>query len=335
MRNPFLAIPLCLVASWSTAQGAEESNVKPITIVPLVFTSPFAEYENVPRWGLDQWSQAEVEALFVSMKKDGVETVLLPIPVGKQAFHDSDILPNTLGYDAYAWLFDLAEKYGMEVVLPGICYTYYGQFQGKGWDPRADLDMNKRFCRELFEKYGDRKNIWGWYIPHETGDRTHRGDIMTILRELPPFLKQLTPDRKVSHSPWFTSRLTIGEDATTPAKFAAEWDAMLSEIEDIDVFLIQDATAPREEIGDWFAAAAPVFRKHGVELWSVVELFHREPVLDLTSCKPFEQVLGQMRMAAPYVDRYACWEYQNFLYPLSPLSGVAELSRKYRAYWGR
>ena len=84
----------------------------------------------------------------------------------------------------------------------------------------------------------------------------------------------------------------------------------------------------------WFAAAAPVFEKHGKELWSVVELFHREPKLDLTSTKSWERLREQMAKAAPYVKRSACWEYQNFLSPESPLPGAKELSRQYRAHFG-
>jgi len=314
--------------------AGQTTSIKPIHVVPLAFSGPLAEYDAVKRWALDQWTREEVEALFDEMECDGVNMVLLPICYGEEVFYASDILPNKLTYDAYAILFDLAEKHGMQVVIPGISYKYHLQFQGKPWDAQADLDMNKRICRELFELFGDRPNLWGWYIPHETGDRTHRGDVMTVLRGLPPFLKKLTPGKKVAHSPWFTSRLTLGEAAMTPAEFAAEWDAILSEIDGIDVFAIQDSTAPHKEIAAWFAAAAPVFRKHGAELWSVVELFPREPEFTMARAISFERVLEKMTAASPYVTAYACWEYQNYLNPHSPLPGAAELSRAYRAHFG-
>ena len=309
--------------------------LEPIHLVPLVFTLPLAEYGGIKNWALDQWPRSQVETLFEDMERDGVNKVLLPVCFGKEVFFPSKILTNKLNYDAYGWLFDLARKHGMQVVIPGISYTYHLQFQGKPWDATEDLEMNKKICRELFELYGDRPNFWGWYIPHETGDRTHRGDVMTILRGLPPFLKSLTPDKKVSHSPWFTSRLTLGEQATTPEEFAAEWDAILSEVKDIDIFAIQDSTAPHEEIGEWFAAAAPVFQKHSVELWSDVELFPREPSFTMGHAVSFERVREKMEAACPYVAEFACWEYQNYLNPHSPLPGAAELSQAYRDYFHR
>ncbi len=308
----------------------------PITVVPLVFTMPAPEYDVLKHWGLEQWSVQEVKQLFAAMQRDGVTLVVLPSAVGNATLYPSKILPNRLDYDAYDRLFRLAQRHGMQVAMSGILYTYHRQFQGKSWDAQADLEMNKRICTELYERYGRRPNFWGWYIPHETGDRVHRGDVMTILRHLPPFLKKLTPDKKVAFSPWFTSRVTLGDEATTPQAFAAEWDQMLQDIHGIDVFAIQDSTAPEDEIGTWFAAAAPVFRKHGAELWSVVELFSRgQDVVrtDMSRAIPFARVLKKMQAAAPYVSRFACWEYQNYLNPQSPVPGAAKLSRDYRAYF--
>ncbi len=318
--------------STSAAQGALP--IRPIRVVPLVFSGPSAEYEEVERWGLDQWTRDEIATLFDNMERDGINMVVLPVCFGKEVVFASSILPNKLEYDAYEMLFDLATKHKMQVVIPGISYTYHWQFQGKPWDAAADLEMNKRICRELAERYGNRPSFWGWYIPHETGDRTHRGDVMTVLRGLPPYLKTLTPGKKVAHSPWFTSPLTLGKEATTPAEFAAEWDAILSEIDGIDVFAIQDSTAPHNQIGAWFAAAAPVFKKHGAELWSVVELFPRETEFTMGRVICFQRLLEKMTAASPYVTAYACWEYQNYLNPRSPLPGAAELSREYRAYFG-
>jgi len=311
------------------------ARAKPIAAVPLVFSNPQqgAEYGHTRRWALDQWSRKEIDLLFDDMQHDGVSLILLPASFGNESYYPSRILKNRLDYDAYAMLFDLAERHDMQVIMSGISYTHHHVFQGKSWDARADLEMNKRVFRELFELYGKRANFWGWYIVHETGDRTHRGDVMTILRELPPFLKKLAPDKKVAHSPWFTSRLTLGADATTPAQFAAEWDAILSESDGIDVFAIQDSTAPHEEIGTWFAAAAPVFRKHSVELWSTVELFYREPEFTMGKAVEFQRLREKMEAAAPYVKAYACWEYQNFLNPRSSLPGAAELNRAYRAHF--
>lgn len=309
----------------------------PIRAVPLLCDSAPHRHEygsfGYP-WALNHWSQEQLVGLFEAMQSDGIEIILLPISFGEETYFPSEVLAEGSENDFYGLLFDLAEAHDIQVILSGLSYTFHLQFMGQSWDPALEVEKNQRYCQELFERYGDRPNFWGWYIPHEAGDRIHRGDVMTVLRALPVFLKTLTPDKPVAFSPWFTSPLTVGADATTPAAYAEEWDAMLSEIEGLDICAIQDSTAPHGEIGDWFAAAAPVFKKHGVELWSVVELFHREPVFKMNEAISAERMLEKMQAAAPYVSGYTCWEYQNYLNPTSPLKGARELGQAYRTHFG-
>jgi uncharacterized protein DUF4434 len=321
-----------LTLACATFQPEDNDMAEPrIRCAPLLLTGPYGEYAELDHWGLDQWTQEELETLFDEMQHDGLDLILLPTCSGEEVCWPSASLPNRFGdRDWYGELFDLAAAHEMSVMLPGHWYTYHLQFQGQSWDAAADLAVNERLLREMHARYGDRPNFWGWYIPHETGDRIHRGDIMTLLRALPRFLKELTPDKPVAFSPWFTSRLTVGANATTPAEFAAEWDSMLNEIDGIDICAIQDSTAPHEEIGEWFAAAAPVFAKHGIELWSVVELFPREPVATMGRAIEPERMAEKMRVVAPDVTGYACWEYQNYLNPHSAMPGAAALSTAYR-----
>ena len=338
LRRFFIISMLCLVSliliaylpkNKETAMGSNLS-VKPINCTPIVFGKVTPEY--VP---LETWGEAKIERLFENMKKDGINLILLAGGVGDKVYFPSKILKSQCNYDCYGRMFDLAQKHGMQVILSGVQYTFYLQFEGKRWDPIKEVEMNKRIFKELNELYGMRPNFWGWYIPQEAGDRTHRGDIMVLLRELPRFLKRLTPDKQVAFSPWFTSRLTIGKEATTPAGFAAEWDSMLSEIEGLDVCAIQDGTAPYGEIGEWFKAAYPVFKRHGVALWSVVELFPRNQETgcpDMRRSLTFPYLIKKMAMSDPYVEGVACWEYQNYLNPDSKVKGAKELNREYRKW---
>ena len=310
---------------------AANSSVKMITCTPIVFGKPTPEY-----FPLEDWKDDEVEALFNNMEKDGINLIVLSGGLGDKVYFPSKILHNQLDYDGYGKIFDLAEEHGMQIMLSGVLYTFHLQFEGKQWDATAELEMNKRIFTELNNLYGRRSNFWGWYIPHEAGDRTHRGDVMTLLRALPPFLKHLTPDKPVAFSPWFTSYLTVGKDATTPEEFAAEWDAILSEVEGLDICAIQDSTAPYAEIGKWFAAAYPVFKKHNVTLWDVVELFYRDTktcYADMTEAVSFPYLIKKIKAADPYVKGLACWEYQNYLNPGSPVKGAQELNKEYRAWY--
>ena len=156
---------------------------------------------------------------------------------------------------------------------------------------------------------------------------------MVILRELPRFLKALTPDKPVSFSPWFPSRITLGDaEALSPAETAAEWDTILSQVDGIDVYVIQDSTAPLDELTDYFAAVKPVFDKHGAELWATIELFIRfqdRPGIDLFQSIPPEMLLDKLKMLSPYAARFACWEYQTHLSPDATTPGAKELNRAY------
>ncbi len=308
-------------------------NLRRIRCTPIVPTIPAPEYAPVERWEIEQWTHYEVERLFDEMQQDGIDLIVPITGFGDQVYYPSNFLQPRLDYDWLSVLFDLAGRHDMQVMLSGITYTYHLQFQGQGWDPQTDLNVNKRVFAELHERYRDRPNLWGWYIPHETGDCLHRGDVMIILRSLPPFLKGMTPDKKVAISPWFTSHLTFGSDATSPERFADEWDDMLNEIEGLDLMAIQDSTAPIDEIGEWFRAIAPVARQHHVALWSVVELFPRHPRTgfpNMARSISFDLLRQKMQAAAPYVQDYACWEYQNYLNPNSPLQGARDLNAQYR-----
>ncbi|RKX45173.1 MAG: hypothetical protein DRP64_05115 [Verrucomicrobia bacterium] len=334
-----ILLPIFFIAASHSLLFAEDA-VKPIVqthrieIAPLFFGPPTHEY---PFDG--EMTEERLGAIFDNMKRDRINMVLLLGGWGEKTYFPSKVLKEPSRIDWYEIAFKMAQQRNMQVVLSGVYYTYNEQFLGGTWDPKKDLEINKKVYRELNQRYGHHPNFWGWYIPHETGDRTHRGDIMVILKNLPPFLKELTPGKKVAHAPWFPSRITLGEkDALTPAETAAEWDAMLNEIEGIDVFLFQDSTAPLDEIGDYFAAIKPVFDKHDVELWAVMELFHRfqdRPGIELFESISFDMLKHRMETVSPYTKRFACWEYQTHLNPDSKAPGAKALSKAYRQWLER
>ncbi len=334
MKNVFLIIMSLLFSRMSLYSFGDKpiSNTHRIEISPLFFSAPTPEY---PFEG--EMTEKRLERILDNMKEDGINMVLIYGGWGETVDYPSKILKHPSKKDWYALAFKLALERNMQVVLSGIPYTYNDQFkQGGTWNPELDLKVNKKIYKELYERYGDYSNFWGWYIPFETGDRTHRGDIMVILKELPQFLKKLTPDKKVAFSPWFPSRITLGElAAMTPAETAEEWDTMLSMIEGIDVYVFQDSTAPLDEIVDYFAAIKPVFDKHGVELWAVIELFYRfqdRPGIELFKSIPSELLFEKMNSITPYTVKFACWEYQTHLDPDSKTPGAKELNKDYKSW---
>jgi hypothetical protein len=303
--------------------------VHPITLTAI----DLFDMLGLPRldYGPEEWAQC-----FADMARDGIEMVCVQMSVLRdKACYPSQVIPNQIAYDGLGTVFELAERHGMQVILGLADVTYFRQFQDHHgwWDPKEDLQINLRVAPELNALYGHHPALWGWYIPHETGDRIHRGDVMHVLTRLPRFLKELRPDLPIAHGPWFTSRLTVGDDATTPTQFADEWDAMLSEIEGIDVYAIQDGTAPDDEMADWYAAAAPVFAAHGAELWAVNEAFPREErTADVNRAVPWERLLRRMRITSGYVKQHAVFDYPHYMNPRSPVAGAAALNAGYRRW---
>jgi len=320
-----------MLVSISVHAEEPENKTHRIEISPLLLGPPTHEYPSE-----EQMTEEKLSRILDNMKNDGFNTVLIVGGYGEKAYYPSKILKEPSRKDWYAITFELALERNMQVGLSGVSYTYHNQFTGGTWDPELDLEVNKKVYLELYQRYGHFSNFWGWYIPHETGDRIHRGDIMVILRELPRFLKKLTPDKPVSFSPWFPSRITLGEaEALSPDQTAAEWDAILSQVDGIDVYAFQDSTAPLDEITDYFAAIKPVFDRHGVELWGVIELFIRfqdRPGIDLFQSIPPEMLFEKLRSLSPYVKRFACWEYQTHLNPDSDTPGAKELNAVYNSW---
>jgi len=325
---------LCLsimIISISVFAEEPETNTHRIEISPLLLGPPTHEYPSE-----EKMTEEKLSRILDNMKNDGFNTVLIVGGFGEKAYFPSKVLKDPTSKDWYAITFEMALERNMQVGLSGVAYTYHNQFTGGTWDPELDLEVNKKFFTELNQRYGHLSNFWGWYIPHETGDRIHRGDIMVILRELPRFLKKLTPDKQVSFSPWFPSRITLGEaEALSPAQTAAEWDTILCQVEGIDVYVFQDSTAPLDELTDYFAAVKPVFDKHGAELWATIELFIRfqdRPGIDLFQSISPEMLLNKLKILSPYATRFACWEYQTHLNPDAKTPGAKELNKAYNSW---
>ncbi|MEN8201182.1 MAG: DUF4434 domain-containing protein [Bacteroidota bacterium] len=324
-----IALMIAAGVSFLSCTG-EAEEIHPLEIAPLFFGPPTHEY---PFQG--EMTEEKLARILDNMQEDGINMVLFLGGWGEKVYYPSEILKEPCSTDWYEIAFRMTAERNMEVVLPGVYYTYNDQFLGGRWDPQLDLDVNKKVYRELNERYGHHPNFWGWYIPHETGDRTHRGDIMVILGNLPPFLKALTPDKKVAHAPWFPSRITLGDEALTPEETATEWDIMLGMIDGIDVYLFQDSTAPLDEVTDYYAAIKPVFDRHGAALWATIELFIRfqdRPGIDLFKSISPELLFDKMAKASPYVEKFAIWEYQTHLDPDSNTPGAKELNAAYREW---
>lgn len=227
-----------------------------------------------------------------------------------------------------------AEKSSFEVWLGlGLDPTFW---QGK-FDAASSAAENIALMLRLEALYGASPALVGWYLPEELDDRSFvsegvHQDVIAYLGAMADAAHQHT-GRPVMVAPYFG----INPDATA---FAAWWDVTLAGA-DLDVIALQDGVGTRrtttEEGVPVYAALAAVAAKHGVELWSDLEVFeqtHGWPVDDgawQARSADSERVLHQLQLEAPYVSKFVVFDFASYMSPR--LGGRAgELYRGYQAY---
>lgn len=229
---------------------------------------------------------------------------------------------------------DAAQALGMQVFLGlGLDPSYW---QGR-FDPVQAAADNVAVMERLQELYGASPALAGWYLPEEIDDRNFiRPEVHEAAMQYLAAMVQAVRERDgrpVMVAPYF------GIAPNGPA-YAAWWDTTLSRAK-VDIIALQDGVGTRrttaEEGVPVFEALAEVARRHGVTLWSDLEVFeqiHGWPVDD----RPWqavpagiEQLLRQLELEAPLVEKIVVFDFTHYMSPR--LGGAAEtLYRDYQAY---
>lgn len=293
---------------------------------------------------LDLGEPRDVERVEVDFMRSDVSGVELPSAIRIAGSGDGaayvDLGVAAWGaVEAVAWepfrhLLDAAERLDMQVFLGlGLDPTFWqGQF-----DPVASAEENVALMLRLEELYGASPALAGWYLPEEINDRSfvapdlHEA-AMAYLEAMVRAAHERT-GRPVMVAPYF------GMNPNGSA-YAAWWDATLARAP-IDIIALQDGVGTRrtttEEGVGVFAALAEVTARHGVALWSDLEVFeqvHGWPVDDGPwQARPatIEQVLHQLELEAPHVEKFVVFDFTHYMSPR--LGGAAEeLYRGYQAY---
>jgi len=227
-----------------------------------------------------------------------------------------------------------AEHYGMQVWLGlGLDPAFWSGV----FDPQASAAANIDLMLRLESLYGDSPVLAGWYLPEEIDDRNFlRAEIheaaMAYLERVTDAAHEET-GRPVMVAPYF------GMTPNGPA-YAQWWDTTLQRAR-IDIIALQDGVGTRrtttEEGVPVFAALAEVAARHGVALWSDLEVFeqiHGWPVDTAPwQARPadIERVKHQLALEAPWVAKFVIFDFVHYMSPR--LGGRAEeLYRGYQAY---
>jgi sugar phosphate isomerase/epimerase len=173
----------------------------------------------------------------------------------------------------------------------------------------------------------------GWYLSPEIDDESFGGRqgaaaARAFLARTSARLTAIAP-APVAAAPFFSGR-------QDPERHARWWDGILPG-SGVTVLMLQDGvgvgrTTP-EAAARYLAALAPVCARHGVRLWSVLEIFRQErpPPRFAAVPAPFDRIPRGIAAQRPHVERIAAFAVPSYMDPERG-GAAAKLYRAYRAW---
>jgi len=277
-------------------------------------------------WGREEWAKD-----FEIMKSVGIDTVIFNLPAFKeQVCFDSKTLkehfPRTrpTHIDFMDLFLDLAEKHNMSLFL--------GTYNGNHWqtgDVKKEFAINKDFCTEMVDLYGDRSAFKGWYIPYEVC--SYWDVLMELHDKLTSHLRTLRP-YPILTSPFM--EINAGSDReTTLAEYEFLWDRIWSRLKNcVDIVAFQDGHVPFMELHDYMKINISLAQKYGLQSWSNLESFSRESNMGFWPLR-WDDMKYKMEVASQSgMEKIITWEFSHYLSPQSLFPSAKNLFKRYSEY---
>ncbi len=263
-------------------------------------------------WSAKKWAKD-----FDAMKKAGIDTVIL-IRAGYQdkATFDSKVLrklhPSLIASDDLVRLFlDLAEEREMDFFFGTYDsgeYWHSGQYQ-------KESDLNRAFCDEFFEKYGDSPAFKGWYISHEIN--TFDEGVMKVYEELSSHLRGIK-NLPILISPYIKGVKQFPDEAITLGDHEKEWDKVFARIKGlVDIVAFQDGHVDFHDLKDYLQVNTQLARKYGLKCWSNVESFDRDMPIKFPPLEWRKLKFKVDQAVESGVDKLITFEFSHFMSPNS------------------
>ncbi|MEI8026395.1 MAG: DUF4434 domain-containing protein [Pseudomonadota bacterium] len=278
------------------------------------------------------WSEEDWAKDFDAMKEDGIDTVIL-IRAGyrERATFDSKVLNrNFKMMPAYE---DLVDLYLREAERTGMKFFFGTYDSGDLWNEghyKEEVQVNKDFCSEVMEKYGDRRAFSGWYISHEIN--TFSDGMMGVYTDLSEHLKKLK-SIPILISPYIKGVKQFPGEAISLEHHIEEWEQVFRRLEGlVDIVAFQDGHVPLEYLPDYLTANRELATKRGIESWSNVESFDRDvhikfPPIDFRKLRYKIEQAEKANMS-----KLITFEYSHFMSPHADHPAARALNRKYRRW---
>jgi hypothetical protein len=272
-------------------------------------------------WGPEEW-----RADFDAMQVLGIDTVVIVRGgLRRETVFPSKVIGTNPPEDLAKLFLEEAARRSMSL--------YFGNYDSWDWARtgrwKEEIEINRRFMREIWERYGSYRSFAGWYLTHETSHR--RFHFREIYAELSEHAKTLTPDKSVLISPYFPSRKIYGDEGLDPGEFADNWRQMLGGISTIDYAAFQDGTARLDELDAYLSQAKAAMDELGIELWNNVETFSRDMPIKFPPID-FRELREKLIISGRYARKNLMFEFSHFMSPNSIYPAARNLCKRYREF---
>jgi hypothetical protein len=276
------------------------------------------------------WVRKDWVKDFDAMKAVGIDTVILIRAGYKQhCVFNSSVLKNQVNiYPVYDDLLDLfleqAERCDMDL--------FFGLYDsGKYWvnnEYRREIELNKEFCNEVVQKYGDRKAFKGWYISHEIG--RYNKSMLDVYEEMSIYLKKLK-DLPILISPYVHGVKQFSVEAISFEQHTREWRQIFEHISGlIDIVAFQDGQVGYNELKNYLEVHKALADEFNLECWSNVESFDRDMPIKFPPL-PFKNLRYKMELAEKAgIQNLITFEFSHFMSPNSMYRSAHGLYDQYR-----
>ena len=286
-------------------------------------------------WGKEEWKEE-----FKTFKKTGIDTVII-IRAGlgeKVIFNSKSISSYRKILPVYIDLADLFLNLSEENNINLFFGLYDSNYYWYRNDWQKEVEINKAFIEEVWEKYGKFKSFKGWYLPHETADTSFR--IIDINCKLAEYAKKISNNLPVLISPYFLGKPSVYEAVIswersvprTVEEHCRQWEEIFKNFEGLINFCaFQDGTTQLLELEEFVKATSEIAKKYGITLWSNVELFDRDVPIKFPPID-WRKLAYKMDVVQPYVEKLISFEFSHFMSPNSIWPSAKNLYKRYTEF---
>jgi hypothetical protein len=274
----------------------------------------------------NNWGEEDWRLDFDAMQSIGIDTVIIIRPgLRDRCIFSSETLGVRVDRDLATFFLEETARRNMSLFFG--TYDSGNLFSGTGWDWKLEFETNKRFIKEVWDRFGGYHSFAGWYLSHETC--WNRLNMREIYQYMSSFCKDLSPDIPVLISPFYpTAKAVDSKEALSAEIFGKDWRKLLSGISTIDYCAFQDGTAPLDQLEAYLSQAKAFCAELGITLWNNVETFSRDYPIKFPPID-FRELKAKLEISSKYSEKNITFEFSHFMSPHSCYPAAGNLYRRY------